>query len=416
MPPAHSSVPVLIMPAERHGALAIARTLGRLGAPVYGYGSGISAVCASRYLKRRFAGPGEDASPAAVVERLIEIAQTLGTRAVLIPTNDETALLTARYSAALAPWYTFAEQTAETVATLCSKKWMYALAKRVGAPTPESYFPESRADLLRFLDTARLPVMLKGIHGKSLQQRAGRRMYMAETAEELIRLYDALEDPESPNLMVQEYIPGSDRAVWMFNGYFDRNGNCLAAFTGKKLHQFPVHRGLTCMGVCQGNEAVESMARKLLTAVGYRGAVDIDFLFDERDGSYKVIDINPRVGATFRLFVDADGMDVVRALYLDLTGQPRAASRGIEGRGWMVEDLFLASNLSYCLEGRLPGRDCLRSLRTVHELAYFDPHDPLPLVASWVEDACKGAALLAARGMRRSRARNSSRVLSTTPN
>jgi hypothetical protein len=82
----------------------------------------------------------------------------------------------------------------------------------------------------------------------------------------------------------------------------------------------------------------------------------------------------------------------------------------------MVEDLFLASNLSYCLEGRLPGRDCIRSLRTVRELAYFDPHDPLPLVASWVEDACKGAALLAARGMRRSRARNSSRVLSTTAN
>jgi predicted ATP-grasp superfamily ATP-dependent carboligase len=241
-------------------------------------------------------------------------------------------------------------------------------------------------------------------------------MFVVETAEELIRLYDELEDPDSPNLMVQEYIPGSDRAVWMFNGYFDRSGKCLAAFTGKKLHQFPVHRGLTCMGVCQGNEAVESTARKLLTAVGYRGAVDIDFLFDERDGSYKVIDINPRVGATFRLFVDADGMDVVRALYLDLTGQPRAASKGIEGRGWMVEDLFLASTLSYCIEGRLPNRDWIRSLRTVRELAYFDRHDPLPLIASGVEDACKAAALLTARGMRHIRTWNSSRVLSTTSN
>jgi hypothetical protein len=82
----------------------------------------------------------------------------------------------------------------------------------------------------------------------------------------------------------------------------------------------------------------------------------------------------------------------------------------------MVEDLFLASNLSYCMEGRFPRRDCLQSLRTVRELAYFDRHDPLPLVASWVEDACKGAALLASRGMRHSRARHSSRVLSTTPN
>jgi len=369
VPSVDSFVPVLIMPAERHGSLAIARTLGRLGAPVYGYGSGIGAVRASRYLKRWFAGPGDQAEPAEVVARLIEIARTLGKRTVLIPTSDETALLTSRHSAALEPWYIFAEQPADTVAALCSKKRMYYLVKRAGVPTPESCFPQSRADLLRFLDAARLPVMLKGIHGKSLQRRAGRRMYVVETAEELIRLYDLLEDPENPDLMVQEYIPGADDAVWMFNGYFDANTTCLAAFTGRKLRQFPVHRGLTSMGVCQGNQAVESISRTLLEAMGYQGAVDIDFLYDQRDGTYKVIDINPRVGATFRLFVDADGMDVVRALYLDLTGQPREATEGVEGRGWMVEDLDLASSLSYWIEGGLAPRDWIRSLRRVRELA-----------------------------------------------
>lgn len=416
MRPVDSSVPALIMPAERHGSLAIARTLGRLGAPVYGYGSGIGAVRASRYLKRRFAGPGNDAEPAEVVARLIEIAQTLGERAVLIPTTDETALFTARHAAALAPWYIFAEQPAEMVATLCSKKRMYYLAKRAGAPTPESCFPESRADLLRFLDTAKLPVMLKGIHGNSLQRRAGRRMYVVETAEELIRLYDLLEDPDDPNLMVQEHIPGADDSAWMFNGYFDANSTCLAAFTGRKLRQFPVHRGLTCMGVCQGNRAVESISKTLLGAIGYRGAVDIDFLFDERDGTYKVIDINPRVGATFRLFVDADGMDVVRALYLDLIGRPRAAAGGVEGRGWMVEDLDLVSSLRYWTEGRLAPWDWIRSLRSVGELAYFDRRDPLPFLASWVEDVFRGAAALAAHVKRGAAARDNSRILSTTPN
>jgi D-aspartate ligase len=414
MPPVNSPVPVLIMPAERHGSLAIARTLGRLGAPVYGYGSKISAVCTSRYLKRSFAGPGEGAEPAAVARRLIEIAQTLGTRAILIPTTDEAAMFTSRHSAALTPWYITADSPAETVATLCSKKRMYYLVKRAGVPTPESSFPESRSDLLRFLDAARLPVMLKGIHGTFLQQRVGRRMYVVETAEELIRLYDLLEDPDNPNLMVQEYIPGADDAAWMFNGYFDADTNCLAAFTGRKLRQFPIHRGLTCMGVCQSNHAVETISRTLLSAIGYRGAVDIDFLYDERDGTYKVIDINPRVGATFRLFVDANGMDVVRALYFDLIGQPRAASEGVEGRGWMVEDLDLVSSLSYWIDGGLAPTDWIRSLRRVRELAYFDRRDPLPFFASWVEDAVRGAAALTAHVKRRFPAKNSSQILSTT--
>jgi predicted ATP-grasp superfamily ATP-dependent carboligase len=401
------------MPAERHGSLAIARTLGLWGAPVHGYGGGISAVRASRYLKRWFAGPGDDAQPAEVVGRLIEIAQTLGQRTVLIPTTDETALFVSRHSAALEPWYIFPQQPAETLAALCSKKRMHYLAKRAGVPTPESCFPGSRADLLRSLDTTRFPVMLKGIHGKFLQQRTNRRMYVVKTAEELIRLYDRLEDPGNPNLMVQEYIPGADDAVWMFNGYFDANARCLAGFTGRKLRQFPVHRGLTCMGLCQGNPAVEGISKTLLSAIGYRGAVDIDYLYDQRDGSYKVIDINPRVGATFRLFVDAHGMDVVRALYLDLTGQPRTASAGVEGRGWMVEDLDLASSLSYWIGGQLSPRDWMRSLRSVRELAYFDRRDPLPLIASWAEDAFRGTAALAAHVKRRISTRDSSRTLST---
>jgi D-aspartate ligase len=45
--------------------------------------------------------------------------------------------------------------------------------------------------------------------------------------------------------------------------------------------------------------------------IGYSGIVDIGYRYDRRDGEYKLLDVNPRVGATFRLFVDSNGMDVV---------------------------------------------------------------------------------------------------------
>src|SRR2546425_11829555 len=78
------------------------------------------------------------------------------------------------------------------------------------------------------------------------------------------------EDLEHPNLMLQEYIPGGEDSVWMFNGYFNEHSECLFGITGKKLRQFPAYTGMTSLGVCLKNEAVEKNAKELMQAVGYR--------------------------------------------------------------------------------------------------------------------------------------------------
>jgi len=38
--------------------------------------------------------------------------------------------------------------------------------------------------------------------------------------------------------------------------------------------------------------------------------MDLDYRFDKRDGQYKLLDFNPRIGAQFRLLVDDNGLDV----------------------------------------------------------------------------------------------------------
>src|SRR5204863_7649186 len=125
--------------------------------------------------------------------------------------------------------------------------------------------------------------------------------------------------------------------AWRFNGYFDQRSECLFGVTGKKIHQYPIHTGLTSLGVCIRNDAVVTLTQKFMRAIGYKGILDIGFRYDARDGSYKVLDVNPRIGATFRLFVTDTGMDAARALYLDLTGQRVESGTLIEGRKWMVE-------------------------------------------------------------------------------
>ena len=115
-----------------------------------------------------------------------------------------------------------------------------------------------------------------------------------------------------------------------------------------------------------------------MKAVGYRGVLDIGYRFDARDGQYKLLDVNPRIGATFRLFVAADGMDVVRAMYLDLTGQPVSSAPMLEGRKWLVENNDVISFRRYRAKGELKFLDWLRSLRGVQEVAWFTWDDLLP--------------------------------------
>ncbi len=382
-----TSTPVVVLRSVGHGPLGILRSLGRLGIPVYVVDSDPrTPAFFSRYCRQKFLCDIDNDSTDKSVGYLLDIGRTIRRRSILIPTTDDAAIFVANNAEPLKEWFIFPGQRSELVHALCSKKQMYYLAKRFRVPTAETVFPQSREDVLNFLESAVFPVMLKGIDGRRLWQRTGKRMVIVCTERELLAKYDAMEDPEQPNLMLQEYIPGGDDTVWMFNGYFGERSDCLVAFTGKKIRQCPVYRGATSLGICLKNETVEKTTKRFMKAIGYKGILDIGYRYDARDGLYKVLDINPRIGATFRLFLAENGMDVARALYLDLTGQPIIPGAAREGRKWIVEDLDLVSCFRYRRDGKLTVRQWVRSFGGIREAAYFALDDLLPLLLMCLND------------------------------
>jgi predicted ATP-grasp superfamily ATP-dependent carboligase len=106
-------------------------------------------------------------------------------------------------------------------------------------------FPQTRADVVAFAETATFPVRLKPDREPHAQRRSDMRMVKAEDARTLVRHYDQMETPGCPNYMIQEYIPGGPDMVWMFDGYFDEGSRCLFGMTGKKLRQYPAYTGVT---------------------------------------------------------------------------------------------------------------------------------------------------------------------------
>ena len=116
-----------------------------------------------------------------------------------------------------------------------------------------------------------------------------------------------------------------------------------------------------------------------MQAVKYRGLVGIGYKYDVRDGRYKVLDVNPRVSGVFRLFRATNGMDVVRACYLDLSGQPIPAMAQSVGRKWMLEEDWFSA-LTYAREGNLTFGQWLKSLRGLQETHWFAADDPMPFL------------------------------------
>jgi D-aspartate ligase len=378
--PIDVSTPVVVLSAKTHGSLGIIRSLGRLGVEVIAVDADPrGAASYSRYLRKRSVFDLATASPEATLDHLIAVARAVGGRPVLVPTWDETSLLVSEFQEVLAEWFVFPRQPPGLARQLSDKRTMAALASRHGVPTPDVRFPSNIEEVREFAASASFPVMLKGIDGNRLYERTGRKMVVVQEQAELVRLYGEMEDPAAPNLMLQEYIPGGEDTVWMFNGYFGEDSEAVVAFTGQKLRQSPVYTGATSLGICRRNDVVKDATERWMRELGYRGILDIGYRYDRRDGQYKVLDVNPRIGATFRLFVAANGMDVLRALYLDLTGQAVPTAELIEGRKWMVEK-DLASSLQLRRDGRLTIREWAASLRGVKELGYLSRDDPKPFL------------------------------------
>jgi D-aspartate ligase len=404
-----TSVPVVVLTASPnpllHGSLGITRSLGRLGVPVHAVRpAGRTPADHSRYLRSHVTATLDDDNPGRYRQLLLKLGSDLGNRPVLLPIDDRAALFVADHRDQLAEVFRFPAQDAKLAHALADKNELHRLCEQLDMPTPAAIFPESRPAVEEFAQRARFPLVVKAADPLLLaRNQQARSVVIVDSSEELLAVYDQVEVAGQPNLVLQEYVPGSAESIWMFNGYFDGNSTCLIGFTGRKLRQYPTATGATSLGVCWQDSELARSTAAFLTALGYKGIVDLGYRFDARDGRHKLLDVNPRIGATFRLFVGRNGIDVARALYLDLTGQSVQASPAPDGRRWAVEHNDLLSAWEQFRKGELSLRGWARSYRGLRETAWFAADDPVPF--GWMCWWSLGLARRRIAGRRRTRHR-----------
>lgn len=321
------------------------RSLGRAGVPVYAVVAEPDApVAKSRYLRGQILWqPHHGEGYRLLVKRLLDFGRRLGRRSVIVCTSDEMAVFVARHRAVLKEWFLIPDVAPRLPGELADKRSLEDLCVDHGTPIPPSIAIDTTAQLAAVIDQIELPVMVKSTALRGQVQNI-ENSTLVSTRDDLGEMAAGWTEPLQ--VLLQEYLPDEHCEDWFTHGYCDATGRADVVFTGRKVRTWPAHGGATAAAYTAADPELAILARLFCGQVGYRGIFDMDWRLDRRTGRYYLLDFNPRVGAQFRMFEDDAGIDVVRALHLDMSGRPIPVGSQIDGQRFVVEPWDLASLIS----------------------------------------------------------------------
>ena len=329
--------PVLIFGAHI-AALGVLRLLAERGIQSYVVDATSNVIVRSRWYR-----PAERTLPeTSDTEALDRFLQSLQMpRAVLIACSDQWALAVAglpaetrqRFPASIAP--------REAVERLVDKNGFRALVDRLDIPRPRTLLIRGPADLDLATDDDLANGFLKPTESHRHNRRFGTKGFFVDSRAAALRRVEQA-SAAGITFMLQEWIPGNMSKTILIDGFVDREGTITAMVARRRVRMDPPRIANTCSDVTIPlAEVSECMAplRTLLTAVDYRGIFNVEFKFDERDGQFKIIELNPRpfwlIGHIARAGVDLPWMS-----YLDAQELPVPAPAPYQtGRYGMYEIL-----------------------------------------------------------------------------
>ena len=362
---------VLVTDGDQRAALAVVRSLGAAGYPVY--------VCASR--PRSLAGASRYARAEALVTGPLEDPQrfagdirALVTRwniGALIPIGDAALLASlpdrGRLPNVLLP---FADE--RVVRRMADKAAVLQAATTVGIAIPQQQSAAGRDALIAMAPTLEYPVVLKP--SRSVAEHGGRRTKLlvrhVASAGELAAAAAEL-DPAAYPVLVQQRVVGPGIGIFLLVW----NGETLATFAHRRIREKPPAGGVSVYreSVAADPELVRR-SRALLDAFGWCGVAMVEYKIDERTGTPYLMEVNGRFWGSLQLAIDA-GVDFPALLMAAALGKRpdpvTAYAAGVRSRWfWGDVDHLVArlrrSRQSLSLPPNAPGRwAAIRAFLTV---------------------------------------------------
>ena len=364
------------------GALGALRLLRRAGIPTYSIPAAPSHESRSRWAR---AAPGARGNLASTP--LAQILQGCSLEgAALIPCSDAVLSAIARLPPALAARFPSSTPSADAVAVLTRKDKFANLLATLDIPHPTTLVIEEPGDLERFADTSFTHLFLKPVDSATFMRQYGvkgcRVRDMADARRQLTKVRG-----EGHRVVVQEYVAGPGSNHYLIDGFVDAGGTVRALFARRRLRMYPPDFGdsshMVSVPLSEVEPAVAAL-RTVIAAVGYRGIFSGEFKRDERDGLFKILEVNARVWIYVE-FAGRCGVDVCTMSYRDALGLPVSEPRTYRTGVRLVAPYTDLAAARYAWRRReLTTGAWLRSWIGAQQPT-FNLSDPVPALKEWTE-------------------------------
>jgi D-aspartate ligase len=301
--------------------------------------------------------------------------------AVLVPCTDASVHTLSRPEVDL-PTFRSSLPKAEVIDTLMAKDSFERHAGSIGVEVPRSRTVTSLTDAVRAADQLRFPCVVKPALKTPAWEGSGPKVrWFDDAASFLNAVQDLL--GLAASLVVQEWVPGEDSALYSCNCYVSPEGLPMVTFVARKLRQWPPHLGTSSAGEAVVDDRIRELALRVLLSLPFRGLGYVEIKRDARSGRDVVIEANVGRPTGRSAIAEANGVELLRTMYCDLIGAPLPAGRRQQDgmrTSWVNLTADIQSALYYRRAGQLSLVQWLRSLRGPKMFADLDLLDPRPFL------------------------------------
>jgi Predicted ATP-grasp enzyme len=290
---------VLIIDGGSRQALPLIHGFRKLGCYVAAYcGSKLDVGYNSHFTNEKILSVFE-LSDEEKTYKAIKLAIDIGNYDLVVPTNDFAAKIISKHKEQF-DRKTFISVNDWNVFNLAyDKSQTMRICMENNIPCPKTFC----CDELNITDANfNFPLVIKP---KSSYGANG--FFIVHNKTEFERYYRPTEE-KFGELILQEYISQTGRQ-YQVEMFMDDNGVCKSFVLMSKLRWYPLAGGSSTFNETLCDPVIKANCIKLLKLLGWRGYASLDLIEDPRDGTAKILEINPRINGTVKICFDA-GIDI----------------------------------------------------------------------------------------------------------
>lgn len=346
--------------------------------PVVVLDSRAGSASVSRY-GRFVKSPDPRADAGGFLECLRQVVSGLTERPVVHVTSDPHLAFLLEHRESVESMALLRLTPTERLRQVMDKMSQSRLAAEFGISAPATVLVEKMADAGVAANSIKFPAIVKGRHSVSWRAAFGPviKGFVVQGADDLAAALRRTLD-SGVAVLVQELIPGPDTAHFKVSAVLSAQSRCLAAVTLQKIRQSPPGAGIGCVIRTVSPGELQRQAVDFFERTGLQGVVSAEFKRDQRDGLFKLIEINPRYWQQNLLTLRA-GNNFALIHHLEASGgEPTGAAQYEAGIKWIDPFRDFETFREMHAQGQLGISEWLLSLRGKKCYSSISWSDPRP--------------------------------------